>query len=57
MISAAAYVLKVPESRREILLRDHGSGWFASEDPAVAEPVRTLERAGFAAMAKKRRIW
>jgi len=39
MISAAAYVLRVPENRHEILLRDEGGGWFSSEEPAAGEPV------------------
>ena len=39
MISAAAYVLKVPGDRREILLRDKGSDWYSTDEPVVAEPV------------------
>ena len=39
MISAAAYVLKVPDSRREILLAENVSMWNYSDDPSVAEPV------------------
>ena len=27
MITAAAYILKVPAHRREILLEDYGGGW------------------------------
>ena len=38
MISAAAYILKVPGGRREILLQHEGGGRFSSE-PTVAEPV------------------
>jgi len=38
MISAAAYVLRVPEHRREILLRDE-YGSFYSREPAAGEPV------------------
>jgi hypothetical protein len=44
MISAAAYVLKVPEGRRKILLDDHWSGGrFYSEEPVVGEPVAQFD--------------
>jgi len=43
MISAAAYVLKVPEDRREILLAHQPGGWFYSEERAVSEPVPHFE--------------
>jgi hypothetical protein len=39
MITAGAYVLKVPEGRREILLDDDAGSWVNPEDPVVAEPV------------------
>jgi hypothetical protein len=39
MISAAAYVLRVPEHRREILLRDEYVPSFYSREPAAGEPV------------------
>ncbi len=39
MITAAGYVLKVPEHRREILLADNSGSRFYSETPAVAEGV------------------
>ena len=40
MISAAAYILRVPESRREILLRDQGGmGFYGDEEPPAGEPV------------------
>lgn len=38
MIAAAAYVLKVPKDRREILLRFESSPYSPAE-PAIAEPV------------------
>jgi hypothetical protein len=37
MIAAAAYILKVPKDRRQLLL-EHDS-WFSSPVPTVAEPV------------------
>jgi len=40
MISAAAYILRVPENRRRILLRDEsGRGFYSKEEPAAGEPV------------------
>jgi hypothetical protein len=40
MISAAAYILRVPENRREILLRDQGGrGFYGDEEPPAGEPV------------------
>lgn len=38
MIAAAAYVLKVPKDRREILL-DPESGPYSRDDSAIAQPV------------------
>ncbi|MFN9800161.1 MAG: hypothetical protein ACK54P_09105 [Bacteroidota bacterium] len=38
MKTAAAYILKVPESRREILLEQVSGGYY-SDAPSVAEPV------------------
>jgi hypothetical protein len=37
MITAGAYVLKVPERRREILLDDDARSWVNLEDPVIAE--------------------
>lgn len=37
MITAGAYVLKVPEGRREILLDDDAGSWVNPEDPVVAD--------------------
>ena len=39
MITAGAYVLKVPERRREILLDMTRESWVNPEDPVVAERV------------------
>jgi hypothetical protein len=39
MITAAAYILKVPESRREILLDENAGSWMYSGELSVAEPV------------------
>ncbi len=38
MITAAAYILKVPDSRHEVLLGEDATGWH-SEVPSVGEPV------------------
>src|ERR1035441_4338275 len=42
MISAAGYVLRVPENRRQILLREEGRGRFSDEIPA-GEPVARFD--------------
>ena len=42
MVSATAYVLKVPEHRREILL-SHRHGWFSPKKTHVAEPVPVFD--------------
>ncbi len=39
MISAAVYVLNVPENRREILLQEEGPGRFSGEEIPAGEPV------------------
>jgi hypothetical protein len=40
MISAAAYILMVPEGRRDILLRDQDDmGFYGDEEPPAGEPV------------------
>jgi hypothetical protein len=39
MISAAAYVLRVPENRRRILLEEEGPGRFSDEEIPAGEPV------------------
>jgi hypothetical protein len=39
MVTAAAYILKVPPGRREILLREPTGGRFVREEPSVGEPV------------------
>jgi hypothetical protein len=44
MISAAAYVLRVPENRRKILLRDEGGrGFYSEEQPPAGEPVQRFD--------------
>jgi hypothetical protein len=42
MITAGAYVLKVPERRREILLDMTRESWVNPEDPVVAKRVPRL---------------
>jgi hypothetical protein len=39
MISAAAYLLRVPENRRQILLQEEGPGRFSDEEIPAGEPV------------------
>jgi hypothetical protein len=40
MISAAAYILRVTENGRRILLRDEsGMGFYGEEEPLAGEPV------------------
>jgi hypothetical protein len=42
MISAAAYILRVPENRRRILLRDEsGTGFYSHLSPIGSADIRT----------------
>ncbi len=44
MVAAAAYILRVPEDRREILLdEDYGSRYFSYETPPAGQPVKRFD--------------
>lgn len=43
MITAAAYILRVPEHRRNILLGKESGTWMYSGEPSLAEPVPNFE--------------